>query len=95
MGDTITDLSYPDFLSLNAMPDALKSQALEQIDKIEKLYKNTKKINFYRQQILNNYNQHLFKDTLNHVLLLDNIRGENLFQYLPFRTVANQIVFYQ
>ncbi len=91
----ITDLSYPDFLSLNAMPDALKSQALEQIDKIEKLYKNTKKINFYRQQILNNYNQHLFKDTLNHVLLLDNIRGENLFQYLPFRTVANQIVFYQ
>lgn len=91
----ITDLEYPDFLSLTAMPDSLKPLALDQLDQIEKLYNKPNKIDFYRQQIINNHNQHLFRDTLNHVLLLDNTRGEKLFQHLPFRNVANQIVFYQ
>jgi hypothetical protein len=92
---TLTDLDYPDFLSLSVMPDELQTLALEQLDKIELIYKNTNKINIYRQQVQNNHNQHLFRETLNHVLLLDNIRKENLFKFLPFKQIAQKLMFYQ
>jgi len=92
---TLTDLDYPDFLSLSVIPDELQTLALEHLDKIESIYKNANKINFYRQQVQNNHNQHLFRETLNHVLLLDNIRKENLFKFLPFKQAAQQLVFYQ
>ena len=38
--------------------------------------------------INNNVNQFLFQQTISHVLLLDNIRGEKLFELLPFKSFA-------
>jgi molybdenum cofactor biosynthesis enzyme MoaA len=91
----LTDLNYPDYLALSAVPDELKDLALEHLDKISKKYHNKNKIEYYRDQIINNCNQHLFTDTLNHVLLLDRMRKENLFDFLPFFEHAKSRIFYE
>jgi sulfatase maturation enzyme AslB (radical SAM superfamily) len=85
---TLTDLHYPDYLSLSAIPDSLKSQALSCVDDIEKLYADKNKINHIRSMINNNSNQQFFKDTLLHTLVLDKIRNEKLFELLPFKQEA-------
>lgn len=89
---TLTDLHYPDFLSLTAMPDELQDLALKHLDSIEQRYHDKNKIKYYRDQILNNHNKHLFRDTVAHTLLLDSIRQEKLFDCLPFQTVAQKLV---
>jgi molybdenum cofactor biosynthesis enzyme MoaA len=90
---TLTELHYPDYLSLAAIPNSLKPQALKCIDNIEKLYKDQNKMSYFRSQVNNNTNQQFFKDTLLHTLLLDNLRGENLFDKLPFRQEAIALAF--
>lgn len=90
---TLTDLYFPDYLSLSAIPDSLKNQALECVDKIDQLYNDKSKIEFMRSQINNNINKHFFKDTILHILLLDSIRKENLFDILPFKKEALTQVF--
>jgi MoaA/NifB/PqqE/SkfB family radical SAM enzyme len=90
---TLTDLYFPDYLSLSVIPDSLKDQALACIDKIDKLYDDKSKINFMRSQINNNVNKEFFKDTVLHTLLLDNIRNEKLFDVLPFKKEALTQVF--
>ncbi len=89
----LTDLYFPDYLSLSAIPDSLKDQALACVDQIEKLYLDKNKIKFMRSQINNNVNKQLFKDTISHTLLLDNIRNEALFDLLPFKKEAIAQVF--
>jgi hypothetical protein len=84
----LTDLYFPDYLSLSAIPDSLKDQALACVDRIEKLYFDKNKIKFMRSQINNNVNKQFFKDTILHTLLLDNIRNEKLFDLLPFKHEA-------
>ena len=89
----LTDLYFPDYLSLSAIPDSLKDQALACVDQIEKSYSDKNKIKFMRSQINNNVNKQFFKDTVLHTLLLDNIRNEKLFDVLPFKKEALTQVF--
>lgn len=80
-------LSGPDYLALNVIPDELKQLALDQLEKI----KPHLDLTLYEQivdLIDNNINNCLFGHTLNHILLLDNIRGEQLFDLLPFSSIA-------
>jgi len=91
----LTDLHFPDYLSLSVVPDDFKDLALLCLDKIAIKYHDKNKIKFYREQIDNNCNQHLFTETLNHILLLDHIRKENLFDLLPFGHYAKAKIFYE
>jgi molybdenum cofactor biosynthesis enzyme MoaA len=89
---TLTDLYFPDYLRLSAIPDSLKDLALKCVDDIDKIYADKSKIKYIRSQINNNVDQEFFKDTLLNVLLLDNIRNEKLFDLLPFKQEAiNQV----
>lgn len=88
----LTDLHFPDYLSLSVIPDDLKPLALLCVDNIEKIYGNKNKCNYLRSQINNNTNQYLFKDTVMQTLLLDKIRGENLFDLLPFKNAALKLL---
>jgi hypothetical protein len=82
-------LTGPDYLALDVMPDSLKPQALSIINKLESDYNiNNNVILRIKNLINNNINQCLFQQTISHVLLLDNLRGENLFNLLPFKPVA-------
>jgi len=89
---TLTDLHYPDYLSLSAIPDGLKSLALSCVDRIEKIYHQKNKCEHMRSQINDNSNQYLFRDTVMQTLLLDNIREEKLFDFLPFRDSALKLL---
>jgi sulfatase maturation enzyme AslB (radical SAM superfamily) len=85
---TLTDLYYPDYFSLRAIPDSLTQQALTCVDKIAKHYKDQGKIEYFREQINNNTNQQFFNYTLLHVLVFDKVNNENLFDLLPFKQEA-------
>jgi len=82
-------LTGPDYLALDVIPDSLKPLALSIINKIESKYNiNPNEILRIKNLINNNINQCLFKQTISHVLLLDNLRGEKLFELLPFKSFA-------
>jgi len=82
-------LTGPDYLAIDVIPDELKSLALEKITNIESSYPIDKKIvQHIKNLINNNRNQFLFQQTISHVLLLDNLRGEKLFELLPFKSIA-------
>jgi sulfatase maturation enzyme AslB (radical SAM superfamily) len=79
----------PDYLGLDVIPDELKPLALEKVAELEA----TKQIgnNIIAQLtslIKNNTNQCLIIHTISHVLLLDNLRNEKLFDLLPFKQLA-------
>lgn len=79
----------PDYLSLSAMPDSLKESALSHVDNMETNFHIPKeKLHQIRDMIKNNDHQYLFKHTLSHITLLDNLRGEKLFELLPFKNEA-------
>jgi sulfatase maturation enzyme AslB (radical SAM superfamily) len=84
--DTIV-LTGPDYLALDVVPDQLKSLALEKVKEIEPFISQAK-YKYIRSLVENNINQCLFNHTIQHVLLLDQIRNENLFDYLPFKEYA-------
>ena len=84
-------LTGPDYLSLDVIPDDLKSQALDQVSKIEK-YLDIPLAKQIREKIENNVNQCLFAHTMTHTLLLDNNRGEKLFDLLPFNSIATDTI---
>jgi MoaA/NifB/PqqE/SkfB family radical SAM enzyme len=88
----LTDLHYPDYLALTTIPDSLKQLALDCVNDIEKLYPNKNKCNFFKEQIINNSTQHLFRDTVMQTLLLDKIRDEKLFELLPFKKEALSLI---
>jgi len=82
-------LTGPDYLALDVVPDELKSLALEKITVIESNYTiNTEVVHHIKNLINNNRNQFLFQQTISHILLLDNLRGEKLFELLPFKSIA-------
>jgi sulfatase maturation enzyme AslB (radical SAM superfamily) len=83
-------LEGPDYLALDVIPDELKQLALCKIDELsEFLDKNT--YNTLRSRVENNINQCLFPHTISHVMLLDKLRNENLFELLPFDNLAKTI----
>ena len=80
-------LSGPDYLALDVIPDQLKQQALIAAEPLKKHID----INVYNciiELINNNQNQCLFKHTISHILLLDHLRNEKLFDLLPFKDIA-------
>jgi len=82
-------LSGPDYLALDVMPDSLKPLALGIIDKLESNYNVDNKIALRIKDLITTArNQTLFQQTISHVLLLDNLRGEKLFDLLPFKSIA-------
>jgi sulfatase maturation enzyme AslB (radical SAM superfamily) len=82
-------LTEPDYLALDVIPDSLKTYALEKINKLESEYNIDNKIIVHIKNLINNnINQCLFQQTISHVLLLDNLRGEKLFDLLPFKSFA-------
>lgn len=85
-------LTGPDYLALDVVPDSLQSLALEQIDLLEQYPVDANLLDRARQLIQNNHNQCLFPHTLSHILLLDQQRGERLFELLPFKQLAQDII---
>jgi len=82
-------LTGPDYLALDVMPDSLKSLALSIVNKLESNYNiDNKTVLHIKDLISQARNQILFRQTISHILLLDNLRGENLFNLLPFKPVA-------
>jgi sulfatase maturation enzyme AslB (radical SAM superfamily) len=82
-------LTGPDYLALDVMPDSLKSLALSIIDKLEFNYNIDNKTVLHIKDLISlARNQILFQQTISHVLLLDNIRDEKLFDLLPFKSIA-------
>lgn len=82
-------LTGPDYLALDVIPDSLKHLALDKIDQLESQYNiDTHVISHIRNLINNNINQCLFQHTLSHILLLDKLRDEKLFELLPFKSFA-------
>lgn len=82
-----TILSGPDYLALDVIPDELKPLALEQVNKI-KAHVPAKMHTYLTNKLENNINNCLFSHTVSHILLLDNVRKENLFDLLPFKDIA-------
>lgn len=84
-------LSGPDYLALDVVPDQLKSVALDAVDQIQS-YIKPEIYNRLHYLINNNINQCLIHQTINHVLLLDNNRNEKLFDLLPFKNLAQDLI---
>jgi len=80
-------LSGPDYLALDVIPDQLKPQALAAVLPL-KPHIDANTYNRIVELIGNNQNQCLFKHAISHILLLDNLRNEKLFDLLPFQHVA-------
>jgi molybdenum cofactor biosynthesis enzyme MoaA len=82
-------LTGPDYLSLDVIPDSLKSLALEKVNTLESEYSIDKSTILHIKNLINNNtNQFLFHRTITHILLLDKLRGEKLFDLLPFKSTA-------
>lgn len=77
----------PDYLDISALPKSLKLLAKEKVDEI-KPYITTSEFNEITYKLDNVDNEFLFNHTIRHVLLLDHIRNENLFDLLPFKEYA-------
>ena len=77
----------PDYLDISAIPKDLKPLAKEKLNKIKDNITNSE----YNEAIYkldNVNNEFLFTTTLRHILLLDKLRNENLFDMLPFKQYA-------
>lgn len=79
-------LTGPDFLSVSALPYSLKEQVKDILHSIEGQIEKS----FLNQtfDLLKKNDQHLFGHTLQHILLLDSMRNEKLFNELPFKQYA-------
>jgi hypothetical protein len=82
-------LTGPDYLAVDVMPDSLKTLALDIVDKLESNYNVDNNTVLHIKSLINTArNQNLFQQTISHILLLDNLRGEKLFELLPFKSIA-------
>jgi len=77
------ELNNPSFLSLSAIDERYKQQALDCLDECSEYIKKND-LDFYKSRLRNNFNCDQFKNLITHVLLLDKKRNENLFDKLPF-----------
>lgn len=87
----ISILNNPDILSVNCIPDELKNTAIESLMLCKELISNAD-YNALQNMILNNNSKHLFKSTMSHILYLDKIRNEKLFDLLPFNEIAYKLM---
>lgn len=82
-----TLLTGPDYLALDVIPNELTELALEHADRLAP-YINSPLLNIIQDKIKNNINSCLFSHTISHILLLDNLRNEKLFDLLPFKQIS-------
>jgi molybdenum cofactor biosynthesis enzyme MoaA len=87
-------LTGPDYLALDVIPDEFKHLALDQLAKSEEMLGAEYRIffNAAREKVSNNLNQCLINHTINHVLLLDKLRHENMFDCLPFKSFSKNLI---
>lgn len=85
-------LTNPSYLAFDALPDDLKLVALTALDDIKEFLAEPLYLRC-QDMINNNRNSWLFPRTLNHILLLDNLDNEHLFDTLPFKEYATKILF--
>lgn len=81
----------PDYLALDVVPDSLQGPALRAVEPLAK-HTDPNTYGHIKELIRNNQNQCLFTHTIAHVLLLDRLRGERLFDLLPFGDQAQQLI---
>ena len=81
---TLHNLKYPPHLSLNAIDERYKQQAVDCLTELKDYHHDHNLIDYLIEYTMANYNCNLFKNTILHVLLLDKKRNENLFDRLPF-----------
>lgn len=84
-------LNNPDILSLTSIHDDVKEQALDSLNRSRELLP-LDIFDALNNIIINNHNRHLFKSTLSYILYVDKIRNENLFDYLPFKELAYELL---
>jgi len=84
-------LNGPDFLNLNAIPDELQTLAIKCLAGIRP-YITQSMYDAIESRIQNNYNKTLIIHTISHVLFLDKIRKENLFDSLPFHKFSKKLL---
>ena len=84
-------LEFPDYYSLDCLPPELIELANRQVDQALTMPLSQESISqlmYAKNKIQKNQGQSLFLNTIASILLLDKIRKENLFDYLPFSQVA-------
>lgn len=82
----------PDYLSVNAIPQALVQEGKLAVQRCTGML-DVNIVNELDFMIGSNPEaEEIFKHTVNHVMLLDNIRGHNLFKMLPFEKVAKEMI---
>lgn len=85
-------LHGPDYLSLECVPPELEELANKSIDKLDGLL-DVPSVTALRSMIGSRDDaESMFAHTLNHILLLDNLRNENLFSLLPFEKYAKKLI---
>jgi len=76
----LQELYDPDFLTINSLPLPLREKASELLQK----YSSNTSIKSIISNI-NTYPEHLFSHLVAHILYLDKINDENLFDLLPYK----------
>jgi sulfatase maturation enzyme AslB (radical SAM superfamily) len=80
-------LTGPDYLSLDAIHPRLQNLARQKIDAVKSFIPQGLYQSMMRM-LSRDDNQELFLHAIRHILLLDYIRQENLFDILPYRDLA-------
>jgi sulfatase maturation enzyme AslB (radical SAM superfamily) len=83
-------LRGPDYLSLDAVHPRLQQAAKEKID-IIKSFLSEANYRSMMHMLTRDDNEYLFLHAIRHILLLDKIRGENLFDFLPYKDLAIEL----
>jgi molybdenum cofactor biosynthesis enzyme MoaA len=85
----LTVLHGPDYLSLSSLyTQELKTMAMSKLEKVKQYMPPAL---FDSIQMGNQENEFLFNHAVRHILLLDSIRGEKLFDLLPFKKLAIEL----
>lgn len=83
-------LTGPDYLSLNAIPVKLQPLARKQVEQIRD-YISDSTYQLILGMLTRNDNEYLFLHAVRHILLLDKIRNENLWDLLPFQDLTIEL----
>jgi len=83
----INILEGPDYLSLYAIPVQLQESARKKID-LFKIYISKEQYVYLNQMLTRDDNEYLFLHAVRHILLLDKLRNEQLFDLLPFKNLS-------
>lgn len=83
----INVLHGPDYLSLNAIPKELQSRARDCVESIKSMISDSE-YQHMMSMLVRTDNEYLFLHAIRHILLLDKLRNENLFDLLPYKDLS-------